>query len=186
MRNFPLQKRLIIAGLAVLLLADAVLGYYTYRMLDVRQNPEGALAVQSRQVSLVKADIKRASDIQKKIPAYLKGLDQFEGALSPAGNAYSSVSGELVEMAQKNHISIDDQKFAPKEVAGRNLTELDIDTSVNGDYPAIVRFLNALQRSKSVYIVDSLQVEPLSTLPGQAPTGTLRVSLHLRTYFRKV
>ncbi len=186
MRNFPLQKRLIIIGLAVLLLADALLGFYTYRMLDVRQNPDGALAVQSRQLALVKADIKRASDIQKKIPANLKFLDQFESALSPASNGYSSVSGELVEIAEKNHVVIDDQKFAQKEVTGRSLTELDIDTSVNGDYAAIVRFLNALQRSRSVYIIDSLQVEPMTAVPGQAPTGVLRVSLHLRTYFRKV
>ncbi len=186
MQNFQLQKRLIIAGLAILLLADTALGYYAYRMIDGRQNPESAIAVQSRQVSLVKADIKRASDIQKKIPGYLKSLDQFEGALSPATNGYSAISQELNEVGQKNHVAIEDQKFHQKEVAGRNLTEVEIETSVNGDYSAIVRFLNALQRSKSVYIVDSLQVESLSATPGQAPTGILKVTLHLRTYFRKV
>ncbi len=185
MKNWELQKRLIIAGLAVLLLADAALGYYTYRMLEVRQNPDTAIARLSRQVGLVKADIKRASDIQKKIPAYLKGLDDFEASLSPATVGYSAVSQELVDVAQKNHIAIEDQKFHQDDVSGRNLTQLEIETSINGDYGSIVRFLNALQRSKSVFIVDSLQVESLSNTPGQAPTGIVKVNLHLRTYFRK-
>ncbi len=68
MQNYKLQKRLIIAALVLLLLADAALAIYSYRMMDVRQNPQAFLVNQSRQVALVKADVKRASDIQKKIP----------------------------------------------------------------------------------------------------------------------
>jgi Type II secretion system (T2SS), protein M subtype b len=185
MQNFQLQKRLIIAGLAVLLLADAALGYFTMRMWDVRQNPDATIATQSRQVSLVKADITRASNIQKKIPAYLQGLDEFENSLAASTAGYSAVSQEMSEVAQKNHVAIDDEKFHQKDVPGRNLTEVEIETSVGGDYANIVRFLNALQRSKSVYIIDSLQVESQSVVPGQPALGNLRVNLHLRTYFRK-
>jgi hypothetical protein len=46
-----------------------------------------------------------------------------------------------------------------------------------------VRFINHLQRSKNVYIVDSLQLETDST--GQGPANLLRINLRLRTYFRK-
>jgi type IV pilus assembly protein PilO len=185
MQKFSLQKRLIIVGLAIVLLADAALGYRTLRMLDVRQNPEAAIAVQSRQVALVKADIQRASDIQKRIPAYLQGLDEFEGSLALAATGYSAVSQEMSDVAQKNHVVIDDERFHQKEVTGRNLTELELETSVGGDYASIVRFLNALQRSKSVYIIDSLQVESQTGVPGQPSTGNLKVNLRLRTYFRK-
>ena len=186
MQSFRLQKRLIIAGLAILLLADVALAVYSVRMLDVRQNPQAYLIAQSRQVGLVKADVKRASDIQKKIPSYLKGLDDFEGSLVPASKGYSAVAEEMSDLARKNHVAIDDQKFRQKEIAGRNLLELEIETSVGGDYGGIVRFLNALQRSKSVYIVDSLQVETQGQVFGQNVPGALRVNLRLRTYFRKV
>ncbi len=181
-----LQKRLIIAGLAVLLLADVALAVYGVRMFDARQNPQSYLITQSRQVALVKADVKRATDIQKKIPSYLKGLDEFEGSLLPAPNGYSSISEELSALAKKNNVVIADKKFRQKEISGRNLLELEIETSVGGDYGGIVRFLNALQRSKSVYIVDTLQVETEGQVFGQTVTGALRVNLHLRTYFRKV
>jgi type IV pilus assembly protein PilO len=186
MQDFKLQKRLIIAGLAILLLADAALAIYSVRMMDVRQNPQAYFATQSRQVALVKADVKRATDIQKKIPLYLKGLDEFEGSLIPAPKGYSAVSEELADLAKKNHVAIDDEKFRQKEISGRNLLELEIDTSIGGDYGGIVRFLNALQRSKSVYIVDSLQVETENQVFGQNVPGALKVNLHLRTYFRKV
>ena len=185
MKNFQLQKQLIVAGLALLLLADGALGFYVLRMRDARQNPDAVLATESRQVGLVKADIQRASEIQKKIPASLKKLDEFEGSLSPAASGYSAISQELTEVAQKNHINIDDEKFHPKEISGRNLTEIEIETAVSGDYTSIVRFLNALQRSKSVYIVDSLQVDSPNNVPGQPVSGILKVNLHMRTYFRK-
>ena len=185
MKNFQLHYRLIIAGLVVLLLADVGLGYYVMRMRDARQNPDAVLSTQARQVALVKADIQRASEIQKKIPSSLKKLDEFEASLSPAASGYSAVSQELSEVAQKNHINIDDEKFHQKEITGRNLTELEIETFISGDYTSIVRFLNALQRSKSVYIVDSLQVDSPNSVPGQATTGILKVNLHMRTYFRK-
>jgi hypothetical protein len=185
MQDSRLQKRLIMAGLAVLLLADLALAFFTARMSDARQNPDSSVAAQSRQVALVRADVKRASEIEKKIPSYLKRLDEFEGSLSPASNGYSSISQELSDVARKNRLLIDDQKFHQKDVPGRDLTELEIETSVTGDYAGIVRFLNALQRSKNVYIVNSLQVETQS-LQGQNLTGALKVNLHMRTYFRKV
>ena len=184
--DFKLQKRLIIAGLAVLLLADVALAVYGVRMFDARQNPQSYLITQSRQVALVKADVKRAGDIQKKIPSYLKGLDEFEGSLLPAPKGYSSISEELAALAKKNNVAIADSKFRQKEITGRNLLEVEIETSVGGDYGGIVRFLNALQRSRSVYIVDTLQVDTEGQVFGQTVPGALRVNLHLRTYFRKV
>jgi hypothetical protein len=72
-------------------------------------------------------------------------------------------------------------------VPGRDLQEIELDATVSGDYANIVRFLNALQRSKNTYIVDSLGLESDTTTQGTAavtPTG-LKVNLHLRTFFRK-
>jgi hypothetical protein len=186
MLNFKLQKRVIIAGLAILILADLALAFYSVRMLDVRQNPQTYYTAQSRQVALVRADVKRATEIQKKIPAYLKGLNDFEGSLIPAPKGYSAISEELADLAKKNRVSIDEERFHQKEISGRNLLGLEVETSVSGDYGGIVRFLNALQRSKSVYIVDSLQVETQAQSSGQNVPGALKVNLHLRTYFRKV
>jgi hypothetical protein len=135
-------------------------------------------------MALVKADVKRASEIRGRIPQVLKEFDQFEGTLLPASKGYSVLSQEMDEYAHDTRVVKEDVKYhEKKDVSGRNLSELTLDVSVMGDYSGIVGFLNHLQRSKNVYIVDSLAVDTATS--GQAPAGTLRVILHLRTFFRK-
>lgn len=183
MRDFTVQKRLILGALALLLLADGALAYYGMKLAVPRDTREQALATQNRELALVKADIERAKKIQRTMPEILKRFDDFEGTLLPASKGYSVLSQEMDEYAKESHVLVDDVKFHEKEVAGRSLSEVVIESTVDGDYNGIVVFLNHLQRSKNVYIIDGLAVETQNQT--QAPQGSLRVSLHLRTYFRK-
>jgi Tfp pilus assembly protein PilO len=183
MRDFVVQKRLILAGLAVLLLADGALAYFSMKLAVPRDTREQALTAQSRQVALVKADIERAKKIQQAMPEVLKKFDDFEATLLPASKGYSVLSQEMDEYAKDAHVVTDDVKFREKPVAGRNLSEVEIEGTVTGDYHGIVVFLNHLQRSKDVYIVDGLAVDSQSQ--NQGAPGSLKVNLHLRTYFRK-
>jgi Tfp pilus assembly protein PilO len=185
MRDFQIKKGLVIAGLAILLVADAALAYLNFKLSAPREERQRVLAVQTRQLGLVKADIDRATKIRAKIPEVLQDFDQFEVTLLPASKGYSVLSQELDGYAHDNHLIVEGVKFHEKEVtgAGNKLTELTLESSVSGDYDGIVRFLNHLQRSKNVYIVDSLDVDSQGS--SQGPVGTLRVKLHMRTYFRK-
>jgi type IV pilus assembly protein PilO len=183
MRNFPLQRNLILAGLALLFVAVATLAYLTVRMSGSREQRQQALAAETLRLKLVTADVNRASEIRKNIPDVLKRLDEFENSLLPSTQGYSVVTKELDEFAQQTHIAKESVKFHEQSVSGHNLTELGLEVVVDGEYNGIVQYLNKLQRSKTVYIVDGLAVESANT--GQGPVGTLKVNLHLRTYFRK-
>jgi Tfp pilus assembly protein PilO len=183
MRNFPLRRNLIVAGLGLLFAADVTLAYLTVRMSASREGRQQALATETLRLRLVTADVNRASEIRKSIPDVLKRLDEFENSLLPTSKGYSVVTKELDQFAKETHVVVDGVKFHEQAVTGRNLTELGMEVVVNGEYNGIVQFLNKLQRSKSVYIVDGLAVETANT--GQGPVGTLKVNLHLRTYFRK-
>jgi hypothetical protein len=103
--------------------------------------------------------------------------------LPPGSKGYSVISEELNGFARDTHLLIGDLRFHEKELKEHNLDEVEIEATVAGDYNGVVRFVNHLQRSKNVYIVDSLQLE--SDTSGQGPANALRISLHLRTYFRK-
>jgi type IV pilus assembly PilO-like protein len=184
MADFRKKKQLIIAGLAVLLLADVALIYFNSRLSSPANDRQQILASQTRHLALVKADVERATKIRATIPDILKKFDQFEATLLPASKGYSTILQELDEYARDTHLVVEDETYREKDVAGRNLSELFLDASVSGDYNGIVNFLNRLQRSKNVYIVDSLAVDTAES--GRGPNGTLRVSLHMRTYFRKV
>jgi hypothetical protein len=187
MSDFRIKKRLILTGIALLLLMDGALAYHNSRLATKEENPDLALKAESRQVALVKADVDRANKIKTHLPEVQKYFDQFETTLPPAGKGYSLVSQELGDIAHDTHVQVQDLKFRQKEVSGRNVDEIEVEALLDGDYAGIVRFLNRLQRSKNTYIVDSLGLDSISGVgPGnQAPPGTVKVSLHLRSYFRK-
>ena len=63
---------------------------------------------------------------------------------------------------------------------------LEIGTSkvcaVVGDYKSVIQFLNGVQRSPNLYEVDALVLATESA--NQGPSATIKVSVHLKTYFR--
>jgi hypothetical protein len=187
MGDFKIKKQLIIGGLALLVAVDGGLAYHNSRLSAQDENPDVKLRAESNRVALVKADIERAEKIKAQRPEVQKNFDQFETTLPPAGKGYSVVSQEVGEIAHETHVQVEDLKFREKEVAGRNVNEIEIEALLDGDYAGIVRFLNRLQRSKNTYVVDSLGLDSASSpgIPGQAPPGTVKVTLHLRSYFRK-
>jgi hypothetical protein len=187
MGDFKIKKRLILTGLALLLVIDGALAYHNRRLAVRDENPDVIFKAESRQVALVKADVERANKIKTRLPEAQKNLDQFETTLPPAGKGYSMVSQEVGEIARDTHVQVQDLKFREKEISGRNVNEIEIQALLDGDYVGIVRFLNRLQRSKNTYVVDSLGLDSVTSAGqgNQAPPGTVKVSLHLRSYFRK-
>jgi Tfp pilus assembly protein PilO len=187
MNDFKVKKRIILTLLVLLLAVDGALAYHNSRLAVKDENPDVKLKAESRQVALVKADVERANKIKARLPEVEKYFDQFETTLPPAGKGYSLVSQEVEEIARDTHVQVEDLKFREKEISGRNVNEVEIDAVLDGDYAGIVRFLNRLQRSKNTYVVDSLGLDSASATgtANQAPPGTVKVSLHLRSYFRK-
>jgi hypothetical protein len=187
MSDFTTKKRVILAGLGLLLAVDGGLAYHNSRMMIRDANPEVKLKADALYVDKVKGDIGRANNIKAHLPEVQKYFDQFETTLPPAGQGYSVVSQEIGDIAHETHVQVRDLKFREKEIPGRNVNEIEMEAQVDGDYAGIVRFLNRVQRSKNTYVVDSLGLDSVTNLGSgnQAPPGTVKVSLHLRSYFRK-
>lgn len=181
--NFKLQKQIILAVVGLLILADVVLAVYTYRLSSSPRAPLQVLARENLQLELQRADIKRAKNIRERIPVIRRGFDQFEASLIPSSRGYSSLASEIGSIAAKAGVKVDDVHFRQKEVPTRGLSEVDIESTVSGDYANVVRFLNGLQRSQNVYAVESLALAPGDS-SAQNAAGAIRVNLHMRTYFR--
>lgn len=178
--EFSLQKKIIVLGLAILIAADAVLALYA--MQSASRFSRSELAAERTEIKLLKADIKRALAIQRSIPQTKGDCERFENSLYPSSAGYSSVTDELTGVAKQAGLQVGSLAFHPKELPGRNMVELGLDATVNGDYKGVVRFLNGLQRSKSLYIIDTLTLASEPT--AQKVTGPLRVVLSLRSYFK--
>jgi Type II secretion system (T2SS), protein M subtype b len=187
MSDFKVQKNLILVGLALVFLVDGALAYHNATAAAREENPDQALKLQALQLGLLKADVERAAKIKSHMPEVQKYFDQFETTLPPVGKGYSVISQEFDDVSKDAHVQLQDLKFRQQDVKGRNVDEVEIQATLSGDYTGIVKFLNRLQRSKNTYIVDSLGLDS-ETGPGPSgpvPPGSVRVSLHLRSYFRK-
>jgi Tfp pilus assembly protein PilO len=181
-RDFTMRKRMILAFVILLVLADVALAAYSWQLSSAPHAPQQQLSVETKQHNLLKADIERAQKIRDNIPATQKECDLFERSLFPASSGYSAVRSELGAMAGKSGIQLEDLAFRRTEITSRGITEVAVDATVNGNYKSVIVFLNALQRSPSLYAVDTLTLA--SDTSHQASTNIIKVALHLKTYFR--
>lgn len=178
-RDFTVRKRVLLGGVALLVVADVALAAYSRQLSLTPQIPEQAEIMQR---DLLRGDIQRAQKIRDNIPATQKDCDRFEQSLFPASSGYSAVRSELGAIARKSGSRLEDIAFKQTDIANRGMTEVTIDATVNGDYKSVIGFLNGLQRSPSLYAVDSLTLAPETA--NQASGNVIKVALHLKTYFR--
>ncbi|HUL34990.1 MAG TPA: GspMb/PilO family protein [Candidatus Eisenbacteria bacterium] len=186
MKKMGTKKTMILAAVGLLFVLDGALAYYNAKLSKQDENPEQLLKLRTRDLSLMKADVERAEKIKADMPAVQKYFGQFEGTLPPPGKGYSVISQEFDEISRETRVQVEGLKFRQSDVKGRDVDKLEVQATLSGDYPGIVRFLNRLQRSKNLYIVDELGLDSVtSTGPSAASPGMVKVELHLRSYFRK-
>jgi type IV pilus assembly protein PilO len=178
--DFTLEKRAITLAVVLLVGADVALAAYGWK-LATSPRPQQDLAVLTRNRDLLRADIARAQDIRQKMPDIQKDCDQFEKSLFPASAGASSVTAELGSIAAKSGLLLESSTFRQNDLKGRGLTEVEIEAVVSGSYSGVVHFLNGLQRSGQVYAVEGLTAKSET---GQGARGAVRVTMHIKTYFR--
>jgi Tfp pilus assembly protein PilO len=182
-RDFTVRKRFLLGGVTLLVIADVALAAYSWQLSSAPEAPQQQLAAEIMQHDLLRADIKRAEEIRDSIPNIQKDCDRFEQqSLFPASSGYSAVRAELGSIARKSGSRLENIAFKQTDIANRGMTEVAIDATVNGDYKSVIGFLNGLQRSASLFAVDSLTLAPETA--NQASANVIKVALHLKTYFR--
>jgi hypothetical protein len=166
-------------ALAILLLADVGLAVFLWQ--STRQGPEemqAQLVHLQLQAKLLKADITRAEKIRASLPQAGKDCDAFyrQSFLDPV-TGYSDIETDLDSIASKAGVKTSGFGFKQKDVKDRGVTQITIDTSVNADYPAVIAFIDGLERSKYFYLVDEVEMT-------SSEGGGIRLQLGLHTFFR--
>jgi len=176
--KFERSKTTIRWMLGVLLVLDLALVGVNLRpgMNVYAQKQERARLQQQRDLLL--ADVRRASDIQKRLPGVQRECDDFfSRELRPASSGYSSIIADLGGIAKQSGLKTTAVTFHQQELVSRSVTEVEVIATVEGDYPSLVSFINGLERSSNFYLLDSLSLASRSG-------GSLKLNLQLRTYFR--
>lgn len=167
------------AALGVLLLADVALAAFLWQ--GSRQDPATLRAERDRlavQAKLLRADLERADKIRVSLPQAGRECDTFyQKSFLQAGTGYSQIESDLNTIASQSGVSTSGLSFKSIEIKERGVTQITIDTAVDADYPAVIRFVNGLERSKNFYLLDSLRL-------GTGTTGGIKLDIELHTYFR--
>jgi Tfp pilus assembly protein PilO len=167
------------AGIGVLVVADIVFAVALFQTL--REAPEqmaaqrNQLAATSRQLE---ADVARVEKIRGELGRVGQNSDEFyNSTFLDSRTVYSTVDSDLLAIANKAGVKTTGFTFKQTNIADRHVAELDINTTVDGDYASLLQFVNGIERSKNFYFLNQLQ------LASSGPGG-IRLEVQLHTFCR--
>ncbi|MBV8629634.1 MAG: hypothetical protein JOZ83_01835 [Silvibacterium sp.] len=169
--NLHIAGAVALGGLVLLLAVKVVLAFHAAGQVNSEEYQRDKI---------------RATQLQAQM-AHLQGLPQkvdqarqdgdnfFAQRIAPN---YSTIAEELGDAYVKNQVRLTRAQYTAKPATDA-LTELRIDANLSGDYSALMRFINYLERDKNhvFFIIDGL------TFTGQQG-GLVNLRLRLTTYLR--
>lgn len=127
-----------------------------------------------------KAVLDRTRAFVSKIQAGREQGDHFLAQyFLPSGKAYSIVLSDLIDLAKEAQMTPKESTYSMEPIEGSDtLSTMTISQNLEGTYPQLIHFINALDKSSRLLVVESLQATPQSA-------GPLNVVLKLQTYVRE-
>jgi Tfp pilus assembly protein PilO len=89
----------------------------------------------------------------------------------------SDLIGELGKVATANGVRMQTARYKEEEPEISGIVPIEIEGSFAGDYLQLVRFINALERSKMFFAVDGIE------LAGES-TGAVKLGITMHSYLR--
>jgi len=175
-------RSLIRLGLGALAVANLVALYLVIRPIGGSAQELQQQAVDMRAaIRQQQGVLDRTRLLAGKIESGRGEGDQFMGHyFLPRRTAYSSVMAELNDLAGQSKITSRDSAFALPEVDGSDtLDMMQISANFEGLYPDLIHFINLIDKSDRLLIIESLNATP------QQSGGRLNVMLKLDTFVRE-
>jgi Tfp pilus assembly protein PilO len=166
------------AGVAALLVIVLYMAaHLLFLSTSLKSNDADALSRQRTLLTTARLQAQPLRGLDSKITASTRDADTFYVGRLPY--AYSQVLSELGHLTQKSNVRLANVQYAQAPVlsGGNALTELHMDASVSGDYRPIVEFINSLERNKTFFVINGIN------LSGQQ-TGAVNLRVRLTTYLR--
>jgi hypothetical protein len=169
-------------ALGVLVAANLVAAYFVVRPIggSAQELSEQALEMHS-QIRQQQGVLERTRVLVSKIESGRGEGERFMGSyFLPRRPAYSAIVGELSDLASQAKITPRDSAWALEPVEGSDtLDMLQISANFEGTYPDLVHFINLLDKSDRLLIIESLNATP------QQSGGRLNVMLKLDTFVQE-
>jgi len=112
--------------------------------------------------------------MDQKLKQASQDISSFNDQRFPA--QYSAVAEELGKLAAETGVHFAGLKYDEKEATIEGLRKLNVEITLSGDYLQEVKFINALERDKMFFLIDSVALAEQQ--------GNVRLQLKLETYLR--
>jgi Tfp pilus assembly protein PilO len=126
------------------------------------------LTVKTRQVAPLQ-------NLPQKVTLASKQITEFYKKRFPAQD--SQIPTDFGQLASANGVTIEQAKYPVKETEPGGLQRVEIEADLAGNYTALARFINALERADMLFIINSV------SLDGQ-PQGPVKLNVKLETYLK--
>jgi Tfp pilus assembly protein PilO len=113
--------------------------------------------------------------MDKKVALAQQQINDFYKDRLPAQD--SSISDQLGKVAAENGVKIAQVRYKAEDPVDVGLRPVTIEAELSGDYLQLVRFLNALEREKIFFVVDSVTL-------GSEQSGPVKLGVKLETYLK--
>lgn len=113
--------------------------------------------------------------MDQKVVLAREEIDDFYKERIPAQD--SAIFGEIGKVAAQNGVKVDQAKSKVDDPEPIGLRAVNVEVDLSGNYLQLVKFVNALERDKMFFILDSVTL-------GAEQTGTVKLQLKLETYLK--
>jgi hypothetical protein len=165
-------KIAIAAMVAADLVAAAILFSPLAGSADSRRQLMNQLSVELRTKT---REVEPLRGMDKKIVLAKDQIGQFYK--DRFGTRDSDIAGELGKLASENGVRIVQAKYKEEDVEAFGIVPVAIEGNFSGDYLQLTRFINALERSKLFFTVDSV------SLAGES-AGPVHLEVKLHSYLK--
>jgi type IV pilus assembly protein PilO len=153
--------------LAVIIYLSPLVGSVETRRQEIN-HLQAELILKTKQVAPLK-------DLPEKVQLASREIAEFYKRRVPQQN--SEIYAELGKLTSANGVSIDEVKYKPTETTLGNLQPVELEADLSGNYTALAKFINAMERDDMFFIIDSV------TLGGQ-PQGPVKLKVKLEAFLR--
>ena len=184
MRNVAQAQRRLLAVIIGLAIIDVVaLALLLSPAIRSSKRSQAELQTLQQQLALKRVQTVPALDMDKKLAEAKEQIADFYAHDFP--RRYSEISATLAKAANESHVQLTNITYTPmkptaneaKILVDRSLTELNLSLDMTGNYDAEIRFINALERSKLLLVLESVNL-------AESQGGFIRLSLRMQTYLR--
>jgi hypothetical protein len=174
-RSLLTPLNLHLAGAAALLLLNLLL---VARLLlawqEAQGRPAAQLAGERAQRAALELELAPLNGLPHKVEQARLDGRRFYSSRIP--DSYSAIAAEVGELAAANNVRLTRLQYT-QAPAIASLQEIRLDSSLSGDYTAIMKFINGLERDRTFFLIHAL------AFTGQQG-GLVNLRLRFATYLR--